>query len=286
MQPFTHLHVHSEYSLLDGSSKIKELTARAKEMGMNSLAITDHGVMFGVIDFYKSAKSAGIKPILGCEVYVATTSRFVKERRDEGNYHHLVLLAENEEGYRNLIKLVSIGFTEGFYYKPRVDVESLRMYSKGLIALSACASGVVPKILLTQGYNAGKERALMYDEIFGRGNFYLELQDHGLADQKKINPQLLQMSQETGIPLVATNDIHYIEASDTHSHDILLCIQTSKTVLDDDRMRYDSDQFYLKTPAEMYELFPYAKEALETRRKLQTAVMSKLILTITNCLFL
>ncbi|MCL2217608.1 MAG: DNA polymerase III subunit alpha [Defluviitaleaceae bacterium] len=268
MQPFIHLHVHSEYSLLDGSAKIKELASRAREMGMDSLAITDHGVMFGVIDFYKAAKSEGIKPILGCEVYVATTSRFVKERRDEGMYHHLVLLAENEEGYQNLIKLVSQGFTEGFYYKPRIDLELLRQYSRGLIALSACASGVVPKILLTQGYEAGKERALLYDEIFGRGNFYLELQDHGLTDQKTINPQLIRISNETGIPMVVTNDVHYIDATDTQPHDILLCIQTQKTIHDEDRMRYDSDQFYLKSPAEMYELFPYAKEALENTQKI------------------
>ncbi|MCL2840509.1 MAG: DNA polymerase III subunit alpha [Defluviitaleaceae bacterium] len=268
MQKFAHLHVHSEYSLLDGSAKIKELASRTKEMGMDSIAITDHGVMFGVIDFYKAAKSEGVKPILGCEVYVSPTSRHTKERRDEGAFHHLVLLAENEEGYRNLIKLVSIGFTEGFYYKPRVDVEVLRQHSKGLIALSACMSGVVPKILLTQGYEAGKARALLYDEIFGRGNFFLELQDHQLAEQKTLNPQLIKISEETGIPLVVTNDVHYIEASDTQPHDILLCIQTQKTVKDEDRMRYGSDQFYLKSPAEMYELFPHAKEALENTQKI------------------
>jgi len=268
MQPFAHLHVHSEYSLLDGSAKIKELTARAKEMGMDSLAITDHGVMYGVIDFYKAATAVGIKPILGCEVYVATGSRHVKERRDEGNYHHLVLLAENETGYRNLIKLVSIGFTEGFYYKPRVDIEILREHNEGLIALSACQSGVVSKILLQQGYDAGKARALLYNEIFGENNFFLELQDHGLNDQQQLNPQLIRMSQETNIPLVATNDVHYIEASDTKAHDILLCIQTQKTILDENRMSYDSDQFYLKSPEEMYALFPYAKEALENTQKI------------------
>ena len=268
MRPFVHLHVHSEYSLLDGSSKIKELTARTKEMGMDSIAITDHGVMFGVIDFYKSAKANGIKPILGCEVYVAPVSRLTKEKSDDSNYHHLVLLAENAEGYRNLIKLVSLSFTEGFYYKPRVDIEILRKYNKGLIALSACLGGVVPKILLTQGYEAGKEKAIMYNEIFGQNNFFLELQDHNLPDQKRINPMLTRMSEETGIPLIVSNDIHYIEASDTESHDILLCIQTQKTVHDENRMRYESDQFYLKTPEEMYALFPNELEALENTQKI------------------
>ena len=268
MQPFAHLHVHSEYSLLDGSAKIKELTKRAKEMGMNSLAITDHGVMYGVIDFYKSAKDAGIKPILGCEVYVATGSRLVKERRDEGNYHHLVLLAENETGYHNLIRLVSLGFTEGFYYKPRVDMDILRSHSKGIIALSACQSGVVSKIILTQGYEAGKKRALEYNEIFGQNNFFLELQNHGLDDQQTLNPQLIKMSEETGIPLVVTNDVHYIESSDTKAHDVLLCIQTQKTIHDQDRMSYDSDQFYLKSPKEMYDLFPLAQEALANTQKI------------------
>jgi len=267
-QPFVHLHVHSEYSLLDGSAKIKELISRTKEMGMNSIAITDHGVMYGAIEFYKQAKAADIKPILGCEVYVATASRHVKERRDEGNYHHLVLLAENETGYHNLMRLVSIGFTEGFYYKPRVDIEVLKEYHEGLIALSACPSGVVSKILLTQTYAAGKERAIMYNEIFGQGNFFLELQDHGLDDQKQVNRQLLRISEETGIPMVVTNDIHYIDPSDERAHDILLCIQTAKTVLDENRMRYGSDQFYLKSPQEMYNHFPYAKEALENTQKI------------------
>ena len=269
-QPFVHLHVHTEYSLLDGSAKIKELISRTKEMGMNSIAITDHGVMYGAVEFYKQANDAGIKPILGCEVYVSTTSRFVRERRDEGNYHHLVLLAENETGYQNLIRLVSIGFTEGFYYKPRVDIEVLREYSKGLIALSACASGVVSKILITQSYDAAKERALLYNEIFGQDNFYLELQDHNLQDvpQAMINTQLIRMSKETGIPLVATNDIHYIEPTDEKAHEILLCIQTGKTILDENRMRYGSDQFYLKTPSEMYALFANTQEALANTQKI------------------
>ena len=267
-QPFVHLHVHSEYSLLDGSAKISELISRAAEMGMNSIAITDHGGMYGAIDFYKAAKKAGIKPVIGCEVYVAPKSRFVKERGDDGNYHHLVLLAENETGYKNLMKLVSIGFTEGFYYKPRVDIEILREHSQGLIALSACLAGVVPRAMEARGYEAGKEVALMYNEIFGQDNFYLELQDHGLEEQRTLNSQLIRMSQETGIPLVATNDIHYIEAADFKAHDVLLCIQTAKTVLDENRMAYGSDQFYLKSPEEMYALFPYAQEALANTQKI------------------
>ena len=268
MQPFVHLHVHSEYSLLDGSAKIGELISRTKEMGMNSIAITDHGVMYGVIDFYKKAKDAGIKPILGCEVYVAIPSRFVKERRDEGAYQHLVLLAENETGYHNLMKLVSLGFTEGFYYKPRVDVELLRQYSRGLIALSGCLGGVIPKAVETHGYEEGKKRALMYNEIFGQGNFYLEMQDYNDPEQTRMNQQLMRMSGETNIPLVATNDVHYIYASDAKAHEVLLCIQTAKTMLDETRMRFVSDQFYLKSPEEMYQMFPYAKEALANTQKI------------------
>jgi len=267
-KPFVHLHVHSEYSLLDGSAKIKELISRTKEMGMNSLAITDHGVMYGVIDFYKAAKSAGIKPILGCEVYVAPSSRFVKERHNDGNYNHLVLLAENEEGYRNLIKLVSLGFTEGYYYKPRVDMELLRLYNKGLIVLSACLGGAIPQALL-KNYEAGKKLAVEYNEIFGQDNFYLELQDYGEQEQTTINAMLIRLSQETGIPLVATNDIHYTNQSDSKAHDVLLCIQTGKTVLDEGRMRFISDQFYLKSPEEMYALFEsQAKSALENTQKI------------------
>ena len=268
MQPFTHLHVHSEYSLLDGSAKIDELISRTKELGMNAIAITDHGVMYGAIDFYKAATKEGIKPILGCEIYVATTSRHIKERQDEGVYHHLVLLAENETGYHNLIKLVSLGFTEGFYYKPRVDVEALKQYRDGLIALSACQSGVVSAILQTKGYAAGKERALMYNDLFGQGNFFLELQDHGLEDQRLLNPQLIRISEETGIPLVATNDIHYIQPDDEKAHDVLLCIQTAKTIHDENRMSYGSDQFYVKSPQEMYDRFPHAKEALANTQKI------------------
>ncbi|MCL2571857.1 MAG: DNA polymerase III subunit alpha [Defluviitaleaceae bacterium] len=267
-KPFIHLHVHTEYSLLDGSAKIKELVSTAKSYGMNSLAITDHGVMYGVIDFYKAAVDAGIKPILGCEVYVSPGSRHEKKQTSDGVYQHLVLLAENLEGYHNLVKLVSLGFTEGFYYRPRVDVELLRQYSSGLIALSGCLSGVVARVLQNSTYEAGVERALQYQEIFGKDNFYLEIQDYNMADQQAINQQLIRMSAETGIPLVATNDVHYINKEDSKAHEVLLCIQTGKTMLDENRMSFDSDEFYLKTQEEMYNLFSYAKEALENTQKI------------------
>lgn len=265
---FTHLHVHTGYSLLDGSAKINELVERTKELGMDSIAITDHGSMFGAIEFYKAAKEAGIKPIIGCEVYVAPESRFSKESVNGINYYHLVLLAENEEGYKNLIKLVSFGYTEGFYYKPRVDTELLKKYHNGIIASSACLAGPVARTVLTVSYEKAKETALMYNEIFGRGNFFLELQDHGLPEQKTVNEALIKMSRETDIPLICTNDSHYIYAEDAQAHDILLCIQTKKTVDDEDRMRYEGGQFYIKSPEEMYELFPYAKEALENTYKI------------------
>ncbi len=267
IRPFTHLHVHTEYSLLDGSAKIKELVQRAKELGMNSIAITDHGAMYGAVEFYKAALEAGIKPIIGCEVYVAEGSRFKKEGKG-GGYYHLVLLAENNEGYQNLIKLVSYGFTEGFYYKPRVDKELLRKYSKGLIASSACLAGEVPRNILTVSYEKAKEAALEYLEIFGEGNYFLELQDHGMREQKIVNEALVRMSQETGIPLIATNDSHYIYKEDAEPHDILLCIQTGKTVLDEDRMRYEGGQFYVKSSEEMYDLFSFAPEACENTAKI------------------
>ena len=261
---FTHLHVHTEYSLLDGSSKIKEITSRAKELGMKSLAITDHGVMYGVIDFYKAAKEVGIKPILGCEVYVAPGSRFDKQPGEsESRYYHLVLLAENNTGYKNLMKIVSRGFTEGFYYKPRVDYEVLEQFHEGIIALSACLAGEVQRYLARGMYEAGCEAAKRYEGIFGKGNFFLELQDHGIPEQKYVNPQLIRMSQELGIDLVCTNDVHYTYAQDADAHDILLCIQTGKKVTDENRMRYDGGQYYLKSPEEMAELFPYAPQALE-----------------------
>ena len=268
--PFTHLHTHTEYSLLDGSNKIKECVSRVKELGMNSVAITDHGVMYGVIDFYRAAKAEGIKPIIGCEVYVAPGSRFDREARgsDESRYYHLVLLVENDQGYHNLMKLVSRGFTEGYYYKPRVDMELLERYHEGLIALSACLAGEVSRNILRGMYEEGKEAALRYEKIFGKGNFFLELQDHGIAQQTMVNQALLRMSQETGIGLVATNDIHYTYADDVKPHDILLCLQTGKKLADEDRMRYEGGQYYIKSEEEMKELFPYALEALENTQKI------------------
>lgn len=261
---FTHLHVHTEYSLLDGSGKIKEMVRRTKELGMDSLAITDHGVMYGVIDFYKTCLAEGIRPIIGCEVYVAPNSRFDRELgNSDERYYHLVLLAENNVGYQNLMKIVSNGFLEGFYYKPRVDYEVLEKYSEGIIALSACLGGEVANNLLKGFYEEGKKAALRLQGIFGEGNFFLELQDHGMPEQKSTNQGLLRMSQETGIKLVATNDIHYTFAEDADPHDILLCIQTQKKVTDENRMRYEGGQYYLKSPEEMLEIFPYAKEALE-----------------------
>ncbi len=266
---FTHLHVHTEYSLLDGSSKIKEIVARAKELGMDSLAITDHGVMYGVIDFYRACKAEGIRPVLGCEIYVAPGSRFQKEgNASDERYYHLVLLAENNKGYSNLIKIVSKGFTEGYYYKPRVDLEVLQEYHEGIIALSACLAGEVATQIRRGFYEEGKAAALRLLAIFGEGNFFLELQDHGIPDQKTVNQALLRMSAETGIPLVATNDVHYTFAEDEKAHDILLCIQTQKKVSDTDRMRYDGGQYYLKSPEEMEALFPYAKEALRRTKEI------------------
>lgn len=266
---FTHLHVHTEYSLLDGSSKIKEITKRAAELGMDSLAITDHGVMYGVIDFYKAAKEAGIKPVLGCEVYVAPGSRFDKEAgTGEDKYNHLVLLAENNTGYQNLMKIVSRGFTEGFYYKPRVDKELLREFHEGIIATSACLAGEVQRYLARGMYEEAKRVALSYQNIFGKDNFFLELQDHGIAEQHYVNPQLLRMSEETGIELICTNDVHYTYADDADAHDILLCIQTGKKVTDENRMRYTGGQYYLKSPEEMAELFKYAPQALANTEKI------------------
>lgn len=266
---FTHLHVHTQYSLLDGASKINELMARTKELGMDSIAITDHGVMHGVIEFYKEAKKAGIKPIIGCEVYVAPGSRFDREvSKGEERYYHLVLLAENDTGYHNLIKIVSRGYTEGYYYKPRVDKELLMEYHEGIIALSACLAGEVASYLRMGLYDEAKKAALSYQDIFGKDNFFLELQDHGIMEQQTVNQGLLRMSQETGIELVATNDIHYVMDIDEEAHDILLCIQTGKKKNDVDRMRYDGGQYYLKSPEEMEALFPYAKQALENTGKI------------------
>ena len=267
---FAHLHVHTEYSLLDGSNKIKECVARVKELGMNSVAITDHGVMYGVIDFYRAAKAAGIHPVLGSEVYVAPGSRFSKEpgQGNEDRYYHLVLLAENDTGYHNLMKIVSRGFTEGYYYKPRVDLEVLEEFHEGIIALSACLAGEVQRYVARGLYEEGKEAALRYERIFGKGNFFLELQDHGISEQQLVNQGLLRMSRETGIPLVATNDVHYTYADDVKPHDILLCLQTGKKLADEDRMRYEGGQYYIKSEEEMKALFPYALEALENTQKI------------------
>ncbi len=266
---FTHLHVHTEYSLLDGASKIKELVAQAKNLGMDSIAITDHGVMYGVIDFYRACREVGIKPIIGCEVYVAPDSRFDRETgKGEDRYYHLVLLAENDIGYRNLTKIVSRGFTEGYYYKPRVDMEVLEEFHEGIIALSACLAGEVA-VQIRRGFLAeAREAALKYQKIFGKENYFLELQDHGIPEQRTVNTELLKMHQELGIPMVATNDIHYVHAEDAEAHDFLLCIQTNKKVKDEDRMRYDGGQYYLKSPEEMLALFPYAKEALENTHRI------------------
>ena len=267
---FAHLHVHTEYSLLDGSNKIKEYVARVKELGMTAAAITDHGVMYGVIDFYRAAKAAGIHPVLGCEVYVAPGSRFDKEAfaRDADRYYHLVLLAENNTGYANLMKIVSHGFTEGYYYKPRVDMELLEEYHEGIIALSACLAGEVQKNLSRGMYEEGKKAALRYESVFGKGNFFLELQDHGIPEQGMVNQQLVRLSADTGIELVATNDVHYTYAEDEKPHDILLCLQTGKKLADEDRMRYEGGQYYVKSPEEMAQLFPYALQALENTQKI------------------
>ena len=266
---FTHLHVHTEYSLLDGSNKIQEYVARVKELGMDSAAITDHGVMYGVIDFYRAAKAAGINPILGCEVYVAPGSRFDREAGSgEDRYYHLVLLAENNQGYSNLMKIVSKGFVEGFYYKPRVDIEVLEKYHEGIIALSACLAGEVAKYLTRGMYEDAKAAALRYQDIFGKGNFFLEMQDHGIPQQQTVNQQLLKMHKETGIDLVVTNDVHYTLAEDAQPHDVLLCLQTGKKLADENRMRYEGGQYYVKSPQEMEMLFPYATEALENTHKI------------------
>ena len=266
---FTHLHVHTEYSLLDGSNKIKEYVKRVKELGMNSAAITDHGVMYGVIDFYNAAKEEGIKPILGCEVYVAPNSRFDKELTGgDDRYYHLVLLAENNIGYANLMKIVSRGFTEGYYYKPRVDMEVLEKYHEGIIALSACLAGEVQRYILKGLKDEAKKAALKYEKCFGKGNFFLEMQDHGIPEQQTVNAALLSMSRELDIPLVVTNDVHYTYDTDVESHDILLCIQTGKKLADEDRMRYEGGQYYVKSEQEMKALFPYAWEAVENTQRI------------------
>ena len=266
---FTHLHVHTEYSLLDGSNKIKEYVRRVKELGMDSAAITDHGVMYGVIDFYKAAKAEGIRPIIGCEVYVAPGSRFDRENASgEERYYHLVLLAENDQGYSNLMKIVSRGFVDGYYYRPRVDMETLETYHEGVIALSACLAGEVQRNLLKNQYEEAKTAALRYETCFGKGNFFLELQDHGLPEQKAVNQKLMRLHTDTGIELVATNDVHYTYETDAEAHDILLCLQTGKKLADEDRMRYEGGQYFVKSEEEMRNLFPYAQEAIDNTQKI------------------
>ncbi|MCR5723353.1 MAG: DNA polymerase III subunit alpha [Lachnospiraceae bacterium] len=266
---FVHLHVHTEFSLLDGSNKIKEYVKRLKELNMTAGAITDHGVMYGCVDFYKAAREEGIKPIIGCEVYVAPNSRFDKEiGGGEERYHHLVLLAENNVGYANLCKIVSIGFTEGFYYRPRVDFEVLNKYHEGIIALSACIAGELPRFILKGMMTEARACAQKYLDCFGEGNYFLELQDHGMAEQKTVNSALLTLSQEMHIPLVATNDVHYTYAEDAEPHELLLCIQTGKTMKDENRLVYEGGQFYVKSEEEMRILFPYAQEAIENTQKI------------------
>ena len=266
---FVHLHTHTEYSLLDGSNKIKEYVKCVKSLGMNAAAITDHGVMYGAIDFYREAIKEGVKPIIGCEVYVAPNSRFDRETTGgEDRYYHLILLAENDTGYHNLMKIVSAGFVDGFYYKPRVDFEILSKYHEGIIAASACLAGEVARYIEKNMYEEAKAAAKKYLECFGEGNYFLELQDHGMPEQKMVNQALLRMSRELGIPLIATNDCHYTYADDAQAHDILLCIQTGKKITDEDRLRYEGGQFYVKSEEEMRELFPYALEALENTQKI------------------
>lgn len=267
MGKFVHLHTHTEYSLLDGANRIKDLILRTKELGMDSIAITDHGVMYGVVDFYKEAVKNDIKPILGCEVYTAKRSRFDKEAGLDSEPGHLILLAKNNLGYKNLMKIVSIGFVEGFYYKPRIDVEVLEKYGKGLIALSGCLSGDIPKALLNNNYEKAKEIALKYKSIFEEDSFYLELQSNGIEEQNIVNSQLIKLSKETNIPLIATNDAHYLRRQDAKAHEILLCIQTGKNINDEDRMRFSTDDFYLKSPEEMIKTFKNIPEAISNTVK-------------------
>ena len=264
---FTHLHLHTEYSLLDGACRIDRLFDYIKQLGQTAVAITDHGVMYGCVAFYDAAKAAGIKPIIGCEVYVATRTRFDKVNRIDGN-NHLILLCKNETGYKNLIKMVSAGFLEGFYSKPRIDHDLLEQYHEGLICLSACLAGEVPQAILAGDYERAKQIALYYNDLFGQGNYYIELQDHGLEEDTTVLPQLIRLSRETGIPMVATNDSHYITREDAKMQSILLCIQTGKTVNDVDRMEFQTEEFYVKSTDEMYDLFSMVPEACENTNKI------------------
>ncbi len=267
-QDFSHLHVHTEYSLLDGFSRVKKLISRTKELGMTSIAITDHGCMFGAIDFYKTAKKEGIKPIIGCEVYTAARTLRDKDPNYDKGQGHLILLAKNMEGYQNLIKMVSKAYVEGFYYKPRVDIDELKKYSEGIIAMSACLAGDVSQALMNRNYEKAKKLAIQYNEIFGQDNFYLELQDHNIPEQRQVNSDLVKLGRELNIPLVATNDVHYINKEDSKIHDVLMCIQMGKTVNDPSRMRFESDEFYLKSREEMESLFNYAPDAIENTLKI------------------
>lgn len=267
MSNFVHLHVHSEYSLLDGMCRVKELPKRAKELGMDSIAITDHGVMFGAVNFYKECKAQGVKPIIGCEVYVAPRSRTDKQSGIDDRYAHLILLAKNQKGYENLIKLVSLSFTEGYYYKPRIDTEILEEYSEGLVCLSACLAGSINQAILQNDMEKAKEIALWHKRVFGE-DYYLEIQNNGLAKQVLVNQKLIEMSHELNIPLVATNDAHYLKKEDSYNHEILLCIQTGKKMTDEDRMRFETDEFYIKSPEEMMEYFANVPEAIENTVKI------------------
>ena len=264
---FVHLHIHTEYSLLDGACRIDQLMDRVKECGQTAIACTDHGVMYGCVQFYKAAKKAGIKPIIGCEVYVATRTRFDKVNKIDGN-NHLILLCKNETGYKNLIKMVSAAFVEGFYSKPRVDKQLLEQYHEGLICLSACLAGEVPQAILAGDYERAKATALWYRDLFGEGNYYIELQDHGLEEDNIVLPQLIKLARETGIPMAATNDSHYLRKEDAKMQAILLCIQTGKTIQDADRMEFQTDEFYVKTTDEMYDLFSMVPEACENTAKI------------------
>ena len=268
---FAHLHVHTEYSLLDGANRIKDLVARVKAMGQTACAITDHGVMYGAVNFYKECKKQGIKPIIGCEVYVAPRTRFDKEHQFDSERYHLILLAKNETGYKNLCYLVSMGFVEGFYTRPRVDMELLREHHEGLICLSACIQGIVPRLLIQDRYQDAKKAALEYLDIFGEGNYFLELQDHGIREEKKASAALIRLSKDTGIPLVVTNDAHYLTRDDAYAQDVLMCIQTGKTVDDTNRMRFDSTELYMKTEAEMRALFPDNPEAADNTARIAEA---------------
>ncbi|MBR6258700.1 MAG: PHP domain-containing protein, partial [Oscillospiraceae bacterium] len=264
---FTHLHVHSEYSLLDGACRIKGLVSRVRELGQTAVAVTDHGNMYGAVNFYKEAKAAGIKPIIGCEVYVAPGSRFDRSKTGEDSRYHLLLLCRNEKGYRNLCRLVSASYTEGFYVKPRIDLDILRECSEGLIGLSACLAGEIPRLLARDDYSGAKNAALRFVDIFDEDSFFLELQDHGIPGQREVGNGIIRLAYETGIPLAVTNDAHYLTREDAYAQDVLMCIQTGKTVADTDRMRFDSSELYIKSEEEMRGLYPDVPEAADNTVK-------------------